>query len=308
MKFNGRSDRTIKPGAVEKLSVTLSSRKYRGSFSKKITVTTNDPLHPRVTLLCKGQVLLPLKVNPRNINFGKVSRKGPSQTKKVVITRGDGGPLQPQLTSDKKPAEIQTKLTEIKPGERYELEVTLTPPFKSERLRTNIKLQTGIAEAPTTTIAVYASIAPRVVPKPTRFTVPKKRDGEWQQSIQLIWEDGKEHRILGATVNDSKLRVEIEDKNGRQQVVLKVSPLYSVGKGGRTVIVKTDDPLQPQVKVPISFTRQRIKQPRHRAFAKPQRPSRESRSARRPKSPTTMPAIAPAPVPTTQPAAAPVRG
>ena len=47
-------------------------------------------------------------------------------------------------------------------GEEYELKVDLLPPWPSRALTANLRLKTGISEAPEDTINVYARITPRV--------------------------------------------------------------------------------------------------------------------------------------------------
>ena len=87
---------------------------------------------------------------PKVVNFGKIARDAkPEQLKRTVtITRGDGGPLKLKLKPVKTKG-VEAKLKELKPGERYELEIALTPPFASERVHTRISLETGLPKAPT---------------------------------------------------------------------------------------------------------------------------------------------------------------
>lgn len=197
-------------------------------------------------------MLVPINVRPRAVNFGQIPRDGSTRQKKVTITRGDAGPLNLKLA----PIEAQgltAQLKEIEPGERYELEVTLAPPFKSERVRANVRLETGLADAPDASVPVYGTIAPRVVPTPRRFSVPTKRDGDWEQGVRLVWHDGTAHKVLSATVNDPQLKVRVDEEGEQQRVVLEVPADFTTKSRRRTVIIRTDDTEMPQVHVPISF-------------------------------------------------------
>lgn len=234
--------------------MTISCSKLRGEFSRAIIVTTNDPNHARETLTCKGRILEPVNLNPKRLSFGQVSRKASAQTKKVIITRGDGGPLALKLV----PIELQgfgAQLREIEPGERYELEVTLTPPLKSNRVRTNLKLETGLAEVPTITIPASATQIPRVVAQPRRFSIPAQRDSDFRQAVRLIWDDDAEHKILSVSANDPGLKVSLSEEDGKQEVVLEVSDGYKPRSGARTVTVTTDDTEVPTIRVPVIMAR-----------------------------------------------------
>lgn len=235
--------------------MTINCSKLRGEFSRAITVTTNDPNHARETLTCKGRILEPVNMNPKRLSFGQISRKASAQTKKVIITRGDGGPLALKLA----PVESQVlaaQLREIEPGERYELEVTLTPPLDSSRVRTKLKLETGLAEAPIITIPVYASQIPRVVAQPRRFTVPAQRESDYRQVVRLVWDDDAEHKILSVSANDPGLKVSLSEENGEQEVVLEIPDGYKPRPGARSVTVTTDDTKVPTIRVPIIMARQ----------------------------------------------------
>lgn len=201
---------------------------------------------------------VPFKVSPPSINFGTIARKEPTAPKKVVITRGDGGPLNLKL----EPVEMQNiaaQVKEIEPGARYELEVTLTPPFefKRDRLRTKLTLATGIADAPTATVSVSANVRPRVAAKPTRFSVPKERKSDWEQSVELVWDDGSSHRILEAAINDPALSVRVEEEDGKHRVVLSVPQDFTTKSRSAMVTIRTDDVEAQQVTVPVRFAQSR---------------------------------------------------
>lgn len=238
------------------LEVTFNCHKLASTFSRKITVTTNDPEHPTENLLCNGQILEPVSLSTKRVNFGRVSRKDPAPPKTVTITRGDAGPLDLKL----RPVEsegLAAQLREIEPGERYELEITLSPPLKSDRVRANVIVETGIEKAPTASIPVYASVVPRLEAKPRNIRVPALLKTDWQQVVKLVWDDVTPHKITGATVtpDDPKLTVEVDDQDGQHQVIVKVPAGYTPPHRRCTVVIKTDDPQAPEVNVPLTFAK-----------------------------------------------------
>lgn len=191
-------------------------------------------------------------MSERRINFGKVPSSGPAQHKTIVLTRGDGGPPKPKLKPIESP-NVKAKIREVKAGERYELDVTLEPPFETERIRTVLTLETGVAQAPTATIQVYATIVPRVTVNPKHITMPGKPRPDWKQSISVVWNEGPPHKILSAKVDDPKLKVRMEERNNRQRVVLELAGDDWPETGLRTVTIETDDAEAPTVRVPLSI-------------------------------------------------------
>ena len=193
-------------------------------------------------------------MKPRRISFRQVSRTAPGQKRTIVITPGDAGPLTLRL----KPPESEyfmAELREVETGTRYELEVTLNTPLPARSVRTNLKLETGIAQAPNITILASAIPRPHVLASPKRFSVPAKRNSDWRQAVHLEWDDDYPHKILGATASDPGLKVHVIDNKGRQEVVLEVAEDYVPRRRAAVVTVTTDDTESPKVRVPVSIFR-----------------------------------------------------
>ncbi|UCE60796.1 MAG: hypothetical protein JSU63_03405 [Phycisphaerales bacterium] len=239
---------------TDKLEVTVSCGKLSSTFTKKINVTTNDPSNPSVVLTYKGKILEPIKMSPNYLNFGQVARKSGPVTKSILLTPGDGGPLDPKLRPTKA-KNIEARLTELKKGEEYELEVTVTPPFESQRLNARLELETGIAKAPTMKVRISGSMPPRVVATPRRFTVPRDVSAGWEQTVTLSWDDNKPYKIISATINDPTIALKVEEVSGMQRIVMRLPAGYSPRRGAQNVLVKTDDPETPNFSVPITVAR-----------------------------------------------------
>ena len=128
-----------------------------GAFTKRVTVTSNDSAKAKLTLSCKGKCLVPFKSTPRYARFRNIDAETSPLPATVKITRGDGGPLQLEVVRVGKPG-IEYDLREIEAGEEYELIIAIVPPQTPGKLRSWIRLKTGIKEVPETTIPVYADI------------------------------------------------------------------------------------------------------------------------------------------------------
>ena len=232
------------------MAITISCHKLRNTFTRIIRVESNDADNPRQLLTCKGTILEAFKTDTTGINFGNVSRLTGETTRKIVLQRGDGGPLSPKLTSPKSES-ISAELKEITPGERYEVVVKLHAPYKSQRIRAQLKFETGVAESPTGSVSIHASIKPRVAVRPRRFSVPAEPKPGWKLGVGLVWDASEPHKITGATVDDPRMEVRLEETSARQRVVLRMVDGYFPKPGTRAVTIKTDDDQSPEVRVPV---------------------------------------------------------
>ncbi len=239
------------------MQFSIDSRKYSGRFVKRINVTTNDPQNPRTQLMCVGVVKVPLKLMPRTVSFPRINRDSPAVSKTIQITRGDGGPIKPEIVP---PADkhVQATLREVEPGEEYELEVKLVPPWPARSLRSSLTIKTGVKEAPIDTVRIYASVAPRLAAIPSRFMIPAKLKKDRDLRVRLKWSGGKPGKILSAKPSDPKLSAQLVEEHGQPVVVLHVPKDYAASPRGRGfVTIKTDDKTIPVLRVPFYALRSR---------------------------------------------------
>jgi hypothetical protein len=220
-------------------------------------VRTNDRRESQVDLDAITNVRSAIRTgfdstSMRSFAFEPFSRSAGPQTKTIVIRRGDDGPLHLAVTSVK-PAETATELREIEAGERYELSVTLSPPWPVQGLIGVIVLATGVERQQEVKIGFTTDLAPRVRAQPNRITVPRAGDRGSDFPAHLIWsDDAPPGRILEASIDDPAMSVRVEPKDGAQVVTLHVSahdgPLE---RKLRTIVLTTDDPAVPEVRIPV---------------------------------------------------------
>ena len=250
MKYNGRSDRTIKPGKTEKLVFYFDSSRYSESFARRFRVTTNDPSHPNETLKCNARILQPVKLDQRGLKFGAIRRFSPAQYKTVTIRRGDGPPIAPELLPISNPA-IEAQLCEIEPGEVYELEVAIGAPWPKGRFKEYLAFKTGVEEVPEARVQVTGSVKPRVSAAPHAMVFPALRTRQYQRSTTLRWDDDKPGKILAIESSFPDSTVRVEEKDGKQKIILIVPPGGDNSRTVHAVTMRTDDPEAPVFAVSV---------------------------------------------------------
>ena len=258
----------IEPGKTETLAMTISCHKLKGKFTRNLIIMTNDPDHSKETLICIGQILEPVVLTPKHIVFGKVSRKAGPQKTTLEMRRGDGGPIKPRI-GEVKLANLDLKLNEIEPGEYYKIEATLNPPFERTGVMPNVRLETGVPDSPYVDVRVRYRIAPHVSAQPPNLRLPGKLEEEWIRTIRLVWDDDASHTILGATASDPALKLEVEDQDGEQVVVVRMAAAAEVSRTRRWITISTDDAASPVVKVPIVVGRTPLRDGRPGAGRRP---------------------------------------
>jgi hypothetical protein len=223
-----------------------------------------------VTLVCEGTVLLPFQAKPTSVNFGRIARGDEAKKQTVTLTRGDGGPIHPEIVRSGS-KEIEATLREVEPGERYDLDIQIQPPWpNNRRLRSWVRLKTGVSQLPETTVSVYAEVVPKVEAQPQWFSARLGAAKDLESSVTLQWSDRKLHDIQEVSVDDPDLKVRVETNEESQNVVLTVPAGYQSPARTRTVTIKTGDEEVPILRVPIRFSGQRRSAKANRAQEGPQ--------------------------------------
>lgn len=208
--------------------------------------------------MCSGRVYRPLK-NPRpTLNFGQIRRNTPAVTKTLLLSRGDGGPIAPELGPIHQPG-IHAEIRTIHEGSHYELTATFSPPWPNGRVNTSFMIKTGVKQAPKQRIRIVANVEARVTTAPQRLLIPLGGDTV-ERSARIRWSPGGDRRVVAAKATDPRLAVRIEESDGYQTVVVSAPRGYQSPARPVAVTLHTDDSEIPTYSVPIQF-----KQPRRRA-------------------------------------------
>lgn len=215
-------------------------------------MTTNDPDHPNETLQCEGRILMPMQMSPNRVNFGNISRSEPTKNQVVTLTRGDGGPISPKVSRTRQRG-LNAQVCEIEPGEHYELEISIGPPWPDGLFRDALTIKTGVEVAREMTLSVSGRVIPRLTAIPKRITFAMKRAEESEQVVNLQWSDGKPASILEATTTVPEGSVRIEGSKRAQRLVMTMPPGSRRYPGVQSVTLTTDDPDLPTFSIPVGF-------------------------------------------------------
>ncbi len=251
--MSGRSDRVIKPGQKDDVTITLQSKGRTGTVKRDVTAVTNDPKNRSVRLSCRAEVRNQFKGGSLKMSFGKITRDSGPQTRTITLERGDGSAIKPSVVRSGLPAEA-TAVREITPGEKYELDVTLSPPWPNGPLTRSLKIKTGMKEAPETELRINADVVPRVAAVPNRFSIRPGASEKAEHTAMIVWDEGVNHKVTAVSATDPQLGVRIDETpGGQQKLVLTVPAGFVRPKRLPSVTLTTDDDEVKTLVVPIRY-------------------------------------------------------
>ncbi len=116
------STRELMPGDRATITTSLDLQGRPGSVSRNITVNSNDPAQPALTLTLKGSGYASVMVEPSLLNFMAITANA-LPTRKLAVTSKSGEPFEIKGVQSASNL-VSTEVITITPGLEYEINVT----------------------------------------------------------------------------------------------------------------------------------------------------------------------------------------
>ncbi|MCH8253132.1 MAG: redoxin domain-containing protein, partial [Planctomycetes bacterium] len=253
----GRHPKSIAPGETGEFAFTLDTKKLRNAFNKTIRVTTNDPDNKELILKLKGVVKRYVDVEPISASFGKILGSEPRE-RELKITNNTDKTLELTLPKNASDGKFSFELTEVEAGKSFLLRVSTKPPYSPGRISKKIKLATNVKEQPELNITVAGIVPERIEVKPSPLII-SKTTRRIPRQIQVTNYGDTPVKILDATIDEPGITLVVEEREAGKSYRIKVNlpQGYTPPAAGRTIVLKTDDPEKPEIRIAVKAPRAR---------------------------------------------------
>ena len=255
-------DSTLDPGQSVPLSITLSTRHFSGQIAKHIFLETNDPGAPKAKLTLIAFVREMVRVTPTALDFGSLERGASAQaTVTVRSLRSDTLRVldvvvpQETLTATLSSQEDSDSLV-------HRVTFAVRPDAAVGAFRETAIIRTNHRLAKTLKIEVAGQILSFFRTDPVEISLGQVRQGDQRRrSVVLRGEGPGAYRITGANCSEAGLTVEIETVEPQRiyEVIVGIPPAMPAGRIDATLRITTDDPAQPEIRVPVRGTVRRAR-------------------------------------------------
>lgn len=246
------SAKVIAPGNTGEVKVTFSSGNFSGQQSKSVYVDSDDPDEAKVTLQITATVKPPVTLNPDRLIFGKV-KIGEKVSKEVeIISEGEKA-----LEIQKVEVEvdyIQTEILERNP-KGGKIKVTLGANTPVGAVEKDINIFTNHPQKPVTELHVSARVQGRIQLSPEYLHLGQIYRGEpitREAIIHKLDESGPPLEV-SAKSNLDFLQVKLTtvEQGKRYKLNFSLSPDFPSGRIKAEIEIKTNDPDQPVINLPV---------------------------------------------------------
>ena len=136
--------------------LSITGGKKPGEFEKRISVKTNDPVKPELTVTIAGIVVGEAKAFPPLVFFGE-AQPDSQVIQTSTITSTNGNKLKITRVASNSPF-ISTEIKPLTPGEKYTLITTLRSPEPNTTVRDSLRVYAEGKSEPVLKIPVYARV------------------------------------------------------------------------------------------------------------------------------------------------------
>ena len=262
----GKTMLPVAPGAEERVELTWNTRQINGGYHKSAKIGTNDPRQPLVMLSVEGKVYPAVQVNPTNgVSFQTVSNDGPSVRKAYIFSKDRPDLKITRLVSDNpevlavdsRPMNAEELAAmDVKKG--IAVEMTLKPTGELGSFAHEVLAEVDHPDKHEVRFKVTGTVTGPVSLFPSRAIIHNANSSDGGSINMIVWVKGRtgtkvslEEAPKGIDVTFSELPQTDGVPGTKLQMVVRVKPGTDPGQIQGEIVLKTDHPQAPQVRVPI---------------------------------------------------------
>lgn len=236
-------DRSLAVGESTIMHIGYDSTLVNESHSQYVTLLTDSPVQPEVELHITGGIHHYLEISDGGgrIGFGKIPNDA-RLDKELTVRVIHPDPIDVKLVKDEVDG-IQFKLTPVKPGREYKLEIATKPPLTDGLLTVKGLLACQRPGVPHYVVQVRAIVLPQVAVDPEAIVVGPQRSKPWKKSVTLY--TSAHHPVLVQKIECSNpaIKAELVDLQPalkrdmvEQTIEIQIPPSSQLGRREQVVI------------------------------------------------------------------------
>lgn len=244
----------IPPGGEGEIKAVLRTKGRSGVTKKRITVMSNDPETPNLSLELSGEIVVDVEVKPRHLSFGQVG-KGESVTREFTLTINEPEKVKIlEVSASDEQFVLERVEGELSGDSKYSIKMSDTKTIGRVTGKVVIKLEGS--ENDTIEIPIRATVVGDL--RYSRSVYFNKREGEYpEREIVFTRRSDKEVIIKGAEDPDGHLKLELVEPKGTKATIKATvaDPAKDYKKPVRGVLkVQVQDKDEPMVEIRYTVT------------------------------------------------------
>ena len=246
---------TIPPGSEGEVKVMVKTFVQQREVAKRIYVTSNDPISPIVRLDVTGYVRpAQLVFSPEAVNFGSPRRTETTTCEITALVQEEDGFAITSVSSDSPFVEARLSPSRTKDLPGYVITASLKPGAPIGELKAKITVVSDHTKQPKAEIPVTATITGNVdLDRDSLFLGLAKQGKESVANVTVFTVSKDPLKIEKIDNPLNCVTVDVKPKTEGKEYILTATlkPDAPLGNIKGDITVHTNDPDQPEIKVPV---------------------------------------------------------
>ncbi len=257
-------DKSVAAGGKGKIHAELDTADFQGPLAKTITVVSNDPVNPRLTLTIKVKVEPHIAVHPGYARYIYVQTLDPGTVAQTLWALDD---KDFKVLGVKSPYRFVTATfheateAERRPeatGRQWRIEMTIQPDADVGPLREFLVVKTSHPKQPEVRIPISGFVRPliHVTPQVADFGAIQLDDQPHEVALTLVnfGEDAITIEGVESGAPGIEAKAEATEAGRRFKITVTLGPNVAKGPISTMIKIRTSSSAQPVYEVPIKGT------------------------------------------------------
>lgn len=206
----------IPPGGEGEIKAVLRTKGRSGKTKKRITVMSNDPETPNLSLEISGEIIVDVAVKPRHLSFGQVG-KGETATREFELKINEPEKIKiTEVTASSESLVIERIEGELSGDSKYSVKLADTKTIGRVTGKVIVKIEGS--ESDTVEIPIRATVVGDL--RYSRSVYFNKREGAYpEREIVFTRRSGKKVLVKKVEDPEERLKLEIVTAKGEKAIV-----------------------------------------------------------------------------------------
>lgn len=248
------SAETLGPGQKGTISATFDTTRFAGEKAKSISVYSNDPLQPVMTLTLQGEITVEIEVDPPQLYLGRV-RRGEETVRSVDVIYDASKSISITKVENSSPLfTVRTQDIEQQERKGKKLIITLKKDAPLGRLNDEIKVTTTSEKRPLIEVPVFGSIEGDLVVAPPQVSFGVVRRGEGKtQEVSIKSRASSPVHIVSVQSSNADIEPTLKTLEDGEEYTLTLNAKNDsqIGRIQGEVRVFTDHPDEKVLTIPL---------------------------------------------------------
>lgn len=200
------SSKLVAPGGQTEVTARLSLQGRSGRQRKAITVSSNDPQTPNLTLFLDGNAVVGIEAVPNRLFYGQIS---PDAVQEQCAEIKAGSTPFKIIAVESDTPKIATRMEVLEDGKNYRVCASTVPPLDLGELRANVTVRTDSEKIPVVSIPVSASVIGGIAVAPREISIPATGAEPVSRFVVLRPATVQDFEIKEVAVPDPSIQTEV---------------------------------------------------------------------------------------------------